>query len=195
VTPHITPHGWIRGSELRQHGGGRITRGTRYSTEGPWGQRIAVCLWLGDGQFPNTPPMENFAPHHSYAIEFSDPVDLNHWLEWWYAARGMVFQDIYHIPEWRRCAVQGCPEILHRPAWVCYPHALAAWRDFMTDQGPVTDPSISSYGESIPEIRQALIANVEASRPDRIKASYERTMQDAGLAPAKTTIWRPPGVT
>lgn len=38
--------------------------------------------------------------------------------------RVAVFRDIYHIPEWRLCMVQGCPEILRRPAFMCLRHVL-----------------------------------------------------------------------
>jgi hypothetical protein len=38
--------------------------------------------------------------------------------------RNAIFQDIYHIPQWRLCAIQGCPSILHSPHWVCGMHTF-----------------------------------------------------------------------
>jgi hypothetical protein len=38
--------------------------------------------------------------------------------------REMLFGDIFHSPEWRLCMVQNCPQILHRPVFICEFHAL-----------------------------------------------------------------------
>jgi hypothetical protein len=42
----------------------------------------------------------------------------------WHEPREMRFGDIYHLPEWRLCMVQNCPQILRRPVFVCEFHAL-----------------------------------------------------------------------
>jgi len=46
--------------------------------------------------------------------------------------RDAVFGDIYHIPEWRLCAVQDCPEILHRPAFFCQRHRGMAFESLQS---------------------------------------------------------------
>jgi hypothetical protein len=38
--------------------------------------------------------------------------------------RDAVFQDFYHIPQWRLCAIQDCPSILRSPAFVCRCHTF-----------------------------------------------------------------------
>ena len=38
--------------------------------------------------------------------------------------RDAIFTDIFHIPEWRLCAVQGCPGILRSPAFFCSTHVI-----------------------------------------------------------------------
>lgn len=51
--------------------------------------------------------------------------------------------------------------------------------------------NIVSYGEPDPAIKKELIANIEASRPDRVKEAYERVMIEAGLMKGPPKIWLP----
>lgn len=44
--------------------------------------------------------------------------------------RAAVFGDLFHVPEWRLCAVAGCPEVVHRPAWFCAPHSSTLWAPY-----------------------------------------------------------------
>lgn len=48
--------------------------------------------------------------------------ELNALIQRLQGPREALFGDFYHIPEWRLCAVQNCPAILHRPYWVCADH-------------------------------------------------------------------------
>lgn len=42
--------------------------------------------------------------------------------------RVAIFGDLFHIPEWRLCAVVGCPEVLQHPNWICLRHMqMGTW--------------------------------------------------------------------
>lgn len=82
MTPHVVPHGWERGQQLRQHGVGRLDQNDRYHRPGPFppGQSIAICQDLG---WP--PDISRVVdPETIYAVTFHDAEDVNQWLDWWF---------------------------------------------------------------------------------------------------------------
>lgn len=49
--------------------------------------------------------------------------------------RVAVFGDLFHIPQWRLCAVNDCPVVLRSPTWFCAQHVGGLHRAFMVEAG------------------------------------------------------------